>query len=121
MSKPVLMRGHLAADALAAPVAVKEPIGDVIAHTRTARLVGEPGVTSAGMWECSPGKWRRQLVQSEFCVFLEGELSFHADSGDVLHIQAGDAAYFPANCTGVWDIKTTARKFYVLFNSADVS
>ena len=101
----------------ATPVA--EPLGDLIAATRVSRVYGEPGKTSSGIWECSPGRWRRQLVQAEFCHFFEGELTFEPDEGEPIHIKAGDAVIFPANSTGIWDIKQTARKFYVLFNPAE--
>lgn len=30
-------------------------------------------------------------------------------------LKAGDAVLFPENCEGIWDIRETFRKTYVLF------
>ncbi|NQD94097.1 cupin domain-containing protein [Pseudomonas sp. CrR25] len=67
-----------------------------------------------GIWECSPGRWRRQILQQEFCHFISGRCTFTPDRGEPLQIEAGDAVLFPANTTGIWDIQETLRKSYVL-------
>ena len=67
-----------------------------------------------GIWECTPGRWRRQIVAQEFCHFIQGRCTFTPDDGETLYIEAGDALMLPANTTGVWDIQETLRKTYVL-------
>lgn len=62
---------------------------------------------------CTPGCWRRQIVQQEFCHFIQGRCTFTPDD-ETLTIEAGDALMLPANSTGIWDIQETVRKTYVL-------
>lgn len=115
---PVLMKKAELAEKLGDAVPVGEPLGELLAATRVARAYGQPGHTSAGLWECSPGRWRRQIRQAEFCYFIEGDLTFEPEQGDPIHITAGDAVFFPADSGGIWDIRRTARKFYVMFDPA---
>ncbi|WP_263263796.1 cupin domain-containing protein [Pseudomonas sp. RIT-PI-S] len=95
----------------ASPVAV--PIGEPVAKVASRGVERDDGV-EAGVWECSPGRWRRQIVQQEFCHFIQGRCTFTPDDGEPIEIQAGDALMFPANTTGIWDVQETVRKSYVL-------
>ncbi len=94
-----------------APVAV--PLGEPVAVASTTSVERDDGVET-GIWECTPGRWRRQIVQQEFCHFIKGRCTFTPDGGEPLHIEAGDALMLPANSTGIWDIQETVRKSYVL-------
>jgi uncharacterized protein len=91
----------------------KEPIGDLISRIsgRTGSVEGQP---DHGIWECSPGRWRRQIRDAEFAHFLSGRCTFIADDGQRLEIEAGDTTYWPANSMGVWEIHETVRKVYIL-------
>lgn len=95
----------------ATPVAV--PLGEPVASTRCISDERTDGV-EAGIWECSPGRWRRQIVQQEFCHFISGHCTFTPDGGEPIEIRAGDALMMPANTTGIWDIQETVRKTFVL-------
>ncbi len=97
------------------PTPVKVPIGEPVAETRTTSFQGE-AASRAGVWECSPGVWRRQILQAEFCTFLEGEAVFEPDEGEPVRIKAGDAVYFPANSGGIWRIEKTLRKVFIVFD-----
>ncbi|AAY92494.1 cupin domain-containing protein [Pseudomonas protegens] len=94
-----------------APVAV--PLGTPVAVTSVTAVERNDGVET-GIWECTPGRWRRQIVAQEFCHFIQGRCTFTPDNGETLHIEAGDALMLPANSTGIWDIQETVRKTYVL-------
>ena len=95
---------------------VGEPVGAPVSRLRGRVLYAGPdGAVEAGVWECSPGRWRRQVKQAEFCQFLAGRCVFHADSGQHLEIQAGDAVHFPANSMGTWEIIETVRKTYLTY------
>ena len=94
-----------------APVAV--PLGEPVAVASTTSVERDDGVET-GIWECTPGRWRRQIVQQEFCHFIKGRCTFTPDGGEPLVIEAGDALMLPANSTGTWDIQETVRKTYVL-------
>lgn len=102
---------------LPAPVPVPVPLGEPVAETRSLSLSGAASSRS-GVWECSPGVWRRQILQAEFCTFVEGRAMFEPDEGEPITIQAGDSIYFPANTAGVWRVETTARKTFVVFDEA---
>ncbi|MGC5698955.1 cupin domain-containing protein [Pseudomonas sp. NFXW11] len=94
-----------------APVAV--PLGTPVAVTSVTAVERSDGVET-GIWECTPGRWRRQIVAQEFCHFIQGRCTFTPDDGETLQIEAGDALMLPANSSGIWDIQETVRKTYVL-------
>jgi uncharacterized cupin superfamily protein len=74
-----------------------------------------PGIerVETGLWECSPGSWRRATPNAEVMHFIAGEGTFTPDGGSPMHIRAGDTVIFPTNTNGVWEVKTTVRKVYV--------
>ena|SRR5215471_15617439 len=88
----------------------------------TARLIGKkfiddmPGIDSMGIWECSPGRWQRTIMQEEFAHFLTGSATFIPADGDPIEIKAGDSIWFPANSRGVWEINEDVRKVYVVID-----
>lgn len=90
------------------------PIGDIVARQATSQHQEIDGV-SAGVWESTPGIFRRFLKNREFSHIISGWCIFTPDGGEPVEIRAGDAVLFPANCEGVWDIRETLRKTYVLF------
>ena len=93
------------------PVAV--PLSEPVAVTSTTSVERSDSVET-GIWECTPGRWRRQIVQQEFCHFVAGRCTFTPDGGEPIEIRAGDALMMPANTPGIWDIQETVRKTYVL-------
>ncbi|EIK96209.1 hypothetical protein PMM47T1_12993 [Pseudomonas sp. M47T1] len=93
--------------------AVALPLGEPVATVSVTCVERTDGVET-GIWECTPGRWRRQIAQQEFCHFTTGRCTFTPDGGEPLHIVAGDALMMPANTCGVWDIQETCRKTYVL-------
>ncbi|MFJ7108381.1 cupin domain-containing protein [Pseudomonas sp. NPDC098740] len=93
------------------PVAV--PLGLPVAVASTTSVERDDGVET-GVWECTPGRWRRQIVAQEFCHFIQGRCTFTPDDGETLHIEAGDALMLSANSLGIWDIQETVRKTYAL-------
>jgi uncharacterized cupin superfamily protein len=69
----------------------------------------------SGVWQCTPGTWRRQVKKAEFCHFLAGRCTFTQDGGEPIAIEAGDSLFFPPNSEGIWDVKETVRKVFVVF------
>ncbi len=69
-----------------------------------------------GIWECTPGIWRRQVVKREFSYILAGHCIFTPDGQPPIELRAGDSVYFPANCHGVWDVREDLRKSYLIIN-----
>lgn len=94
----------------------KLPVGDTIASQSTAQHQENPNTSaSIGVWESSPGIFRRHLQNREFCHIISGCCTFTPDGEEPIVLNAGDAVLFPAHCEGVWDIHETLRKTYVLF------
>jgi hypothetical protein len=89
----------------------KEPAGSLIARIRGSEHGKRDRV---GVWESTPGCWRRQVMEREFAHFLSGRARFIPDDGEPLDIRAGDAVWFPADTTGTWEITETLRKTYVI-------
>ena len=97
------------------PVAV--PIGEPVAHLKCfAAFEDKPRQVEAGVWECSPGVWKRQVLLAELCHFISGHAFFTPESGETFEIKAGDAVFFPPNSRGTWDVRQTIRKTYVTFS-----
>ena len=88
-----------------------QPQGEPVARIRSKSLHEQP---NCGVWECSPGKWRRAVTQAEFSHFVAGKCRFHADSGETLDIEASDAVLFPPNTLGTWEVIETVRKNYLI-------
>lgn len=94
---------------------VARPLSQPSALTRglPVELAGA-GKNRTGLWECSPGRFERQLAEAELMHILSGACSFTPTGGETLEISAGDTLFFPANTTGVWHIRETLRKVYVV-------
>lgn len=73
-----------------------------------------PGIDSMGIWECSPGRWQRTIMEEEFAHFITGSARFVPESGEPIDIRAGDTIWFPANTRGIWEISEDVRKVYVI-------
>lgn len=99
----------------ATPVAA--PLGAPVSQTRTARHKEiEEQKVSTGVWECTPGIWRRQVLSAEYSYFISGAGSFTMDGGEKIEFKSGDAIYFAPNTQGVWDIRETVRKTYLIIH-----
>ncbi len=77
-------------------------------------IPGSEGVDT-GLFECSAGTYRRSVKQAEVMHFIAGEGSFTPDGQETVHFTAGDTLFFEANTEGLWDVKQTLRKIYVIF------
>jgi uncharacterized cupin superfamily protein len=79
-------------------------------------LENVPGVAGMGIWECSPGRWRRNIMEEEFAHFILGSARFIPDDGEPITLRAGDTIWFPANSCGIWEIEEDVRKVYVIID-----
>jgi uncharacterized cupin superfamily protein len=96
---------------------VTSPIGEVVSTTRTALTQAPSGQgVSIGIWECTPGVWRRQVAKREFSYFISGHCFFTPDGQAPIELRAGDSVYFPANCMGAWDVRENVRKSYLILD-----
>lgn len=107
------------AQRFSAPAPVPVPLGEPVSMVQSQSITAESSATTrAGVWQCSPGRWRRQVRQAEFCHFLEGECTFTPDQGSPIEIRAGDVLFFPPNSQGVWDIRASTRKIFIVFDES---
>ena len=102
---------QLPSNALADWGPAKVPVGSLIAQIRGSEQGKQDRV---GVWESTPGRWRRQVMEREFAHFVSGRARFFPDNGEPFDICAGDAVWFPADTTGTWEITETLRKTYVI-------
>lgn len=99
------------------PVPVPVPLGEPVSQVLSRSIASSSNPrTRVGVWECTPGRWRRQVMQAEFCHFLAGECTFTPDQGEPIEVRAGDVLYFPPQSTGVWDILSASRKIFIVFD-----
>jgi uncharacterized cupin superfamily protein len=68
-----------------------------------------------GVFECTPGTYRRSVKQAEVMHFLSGSGTFTPDNEETIHFRCGDTLFFEANTEGLWNVKETMRKIYVIF------
>ncbi|WP_437880639.1 cupin domain-containing protein [Pseudomonas sp. LRF_L74] len=116
MSQALTVVRNASACALDEFTPARLPIGEPVAQAATGQHQSAETVgASIGVWESSPGVFRRHLKNREFSHIVSGWCTFTADGGEPVELRAGDAVLFPENCEGVWDIRETLRKTYVLF------
>lgn len=92
---------------------VAKPLSAPACTTRTLRL-SETTSHKAGVWECTMGRYERQVVEGEVMHVLSGRCTFTPTGGRPLRIEAGDTVYFPPHTTGLWHIEETMRKVFVV-------
>lgn len=78
-------------------------------------IAGQPAAET-GLWECSPGKFQRQVASGEVMHILAGQGCFfpEAEGAQPVEFTAGDTLFFPPGTRGVWEIRETVRKLYVM-------
>ena len=57
----------------------------------TWNLEEEKGGLYAGVWEATPGKWRIEYDEWEFCHILSGVSVISEDGGEARTVKAGDS------------------------------
>jgi hypothetical protein len=81
---------------------------------KTWNLEELPGGLYAGVWESTPGKWRVQYDEWEYCRILSGVSIITDDSGETKRVIAGDSFIIRPGFKGFWEVIETTRKEYVV-------
>ncbi|HWK64895.1 MAG TPA: cupin domain-containing protein [Rhizobiaceae bacterium] len=68
----------------------------------------------AGVWESTPGKWRIEYGEWEFCHILFGVSVITEAGGAARTIKAGDSFVLRPGFKGTWEVLETTRKEYVI-------
>jgi uncharacterized cupin superfamily protein len=77
-------------------------------------VIGGSEAVDTGVFECSPGIYRRGVKQAEVMHLLSGSGSFTPDGESTIHFRGGDTLFFEANTEGLWQVDETMRKIYVI-------
>ncbi|MER8706100.1 cupin domain-containing protein [Mesorhizobium sp. M1088] len=81
---------------------------------RTWNVEEQHGGLYAGVWEATPGKWRIEFDEWEFCHILSGVSVIAEDGGDARTVRAGDSFVLRPGFRGSWEVLETTRKEYVI-------
>jgi uncharacterized protein len=73
-----------------------------------------PGGLFAGIWESTPGKWRIEYDEWEFCHILSGVSVIAEEGGVARRVSAGDSFIIRPGFRGTWEVLETTRKEYVI-------
>lgn len=113
MSRLTLFRTSGAASEAARPARIVE--GSPETRFRI-HATGENGRLSAGEWTATPGRWRVEYHEWEFCHVLAGSGILHEEGGDAIAIAAGDAFVIAPGFTGEWAVEETMTKYFVILD-----
>jgi uncharacterized cupin superfamily protein len=81
---------------------------------RTWNAEEADGGLYAGIWEASPGKWRIEYDEWEFCHILSGVSIVTEDGGEARTVRQGDSFVLRPGFKGIWEVVETTRKEYVI-------
>lgn len=98
---------------------VQLPISEQVSQLSGVIINENADGSEAGIWQCTPGTWTRQVMDAELSTFLRGKAIFHPEQGEAIHIDAGDTLYFDANSKGTWEVIETVRKAYLTYKNDD--
>ena len=68
----------------------------------------------AGVWEATPGEWRIEYTEWEFCHIVSGVSVLTAEDGTAVRLAAGDSFVIPRGFKGTWRVVETTLKHYVI-------
>jgi uncharacterized cupin superfamily protein len=69
----------------------------------------------AGVWESTPGRWRVQYTENEFCHLTRGRIKIEDGRGNHWSFAAGDSFVIPAGFSGTWHVLEPTAKLYVIY------
>ncbi|NMG41262.1 DUF861 domain-containing protein [Chelativorans sp. ZYF759] len=81
---------------------------------RTWNVEEAEGGLFAGIWESTPGKWRIEYDEWEFCHILSGVSVIEEEGGQARTVRAGDSFVLRPGFKGSWEVRETTRKEYVI-------
>lgn len=67
-----------------------------------------------GIWQGTPGKWRVDYTEWEYCHILAGISVLTSATRVVRTVRAGDRFIIEPGFTGTWEVVETTRKDYVI-------
>lgn len=68
----------------------------------------------AGIWQATPGAWRVNYEEWEYCRILSGHSVLTSEDGSTKVLKAGDSFLIRPGFRGVWEVTETTVKDYVI-------
>lgn len=68
----------------------------------------------AGLWVCTPGRWRLAIPRDEFCHFVAGHAIYRSSEGETIEVRRGTMVLFQAGWAGECTVHETIRNLYML-------
>ncbi len=81
---------------------------------RTWNVEEAEGGLYAGIWEATPGKWRIEYDEWEFCHILQGVSVIAEEGGGSRTVTAGDSFVIRPGFKGTWEVLEKTCKEYVI-------
>ncbi|MGD1877754.1 MAG: cupin domain-containing protein [Kiloniellaceae bacterium] len=75
---------------------------------------GDGGRPEAGVWVCTPGRWRLSLPADELCHFVAGRATYRSDDGESIEVGTGTVVHFRQGWAGECEVFETLRNLYML-------
>ena len=75
---------------------------------------GPNGRPEAGLWTCTPGRWRLSIPADELCYFVAGRAEYLRDNGESVQILPGTLVLFPGGWQGECTVQESIRNTYML-------
>lgn len=97
---------------------ISAPEPDSVIHGnpefRCWSLDDDDDCVTAGLWESTPGKWRFENTDWEYCRILSGVSVVTEDGGEPQTVKPGDSFILRVGFKGTWEVLETTRKDYVV-------
>lgn len=99
-----------------APEVTRPDPGRVIAGdpVHTTWSIEERDGLIAGIWESTPGTWRVDYTEWEYCRILSGTSILTEDGQPPVTVRAGESFVLRPGFRGTWEVVETTRKDYVI-------
>lgn len=81
---------------------------------RTWSFEERPDGVYAGVWESTPGKWRIEYDEWEYCRIISGVSIISGADGDEFRVGPGDSFILRPGFSGTWEVVETTCKEYVI-------
>jgi uncharacterized protein len=75
---------------------------------------GPGGQPEAGLWVCTPGRWRLAVPRDELCYFVAGRAVYRREDGETIEVAPGTLVLFRAGWAGECTVHETLRNAYML-------
>lgn len=91
-----------------------DPIAGASQSSGRVLYKGPNNKPEAGLWICTPGRWRLSIPRDELCYFVAGRAEYVRDNGERIEIEPATLVLFPAGWSGTCTVHETMRNTYML-------